>query len=106
MLATLDRTNDTTGSDALDRLVSLAADAAMRGAADWLRREGRPNVDAGALCARLRALTLDRFEAALSDLREATEARMEAVGLATFRATFALVGVEAARAAVGAHECR
>lgn len=81
----------------LDRLGEIAADAAMRGAAEWVRRHPDAPLNTEALTLALRAHARDALDDALAHAREALNAGMGAVAELSFLASMRLAGIAAAR---------
>jgi len=84
-------------SEHIDALVGIAADAASRAAADFIRLNGLkvPDYDVASQC--LRAEVKLALPQALQDAKEAMECHMSHVAQATFRASMAEAGIKAAK---------
>ena len=82
---------------AIDALGTQAANMVMQGAVDVLRQRGltTSDIDADALCSMLRERAKVAIHEALGEAREAFEANMGQVGVATFNASMRLAGVRA-----------
>jgi hypothetical protein len=80
----------------LDALVTRGCEAAMRAAAEYLRVHGL-TADLDTLLACLRANAKIRLPQALAEAKEALDCGMAQVAEATFRATMALAGIDAAK---------
>lgn len=81
----------------IDDLGTLAAEVAMRSAAEYVRVNNLRvhDYDAAAEC--IRAHCKARLSDALRDAKEALDCGMMQVAQATFKATMALAGIEAAK---------
>jgi len=87
-----------TESNPIDRLVETAADIAMKAAAEYARVNGL-KYETEAMVACLRAHLKAGWKAALYDAKQALDAGMPQVAEATFKASMAQIGIEAAREA-------
>ncbi len=81
----------------LDAFAQIAADTAMRAAAEYIRVHGLKVLDYDAATACLKTYVKTRLLQALLDAREAFEAGMGAVAQQTFLASMRLAGIEAAK---------
>ena len=83
---------------AIDSLGSIFADTAMRAAVEYLRVHSlKADVDALLEC--LRSWCRIKLDEALRDAKEAIACNMMQVAMATFKATAAQAGIEAAKEA-------
>lgn len=84
---------------AIDSLGSRAAEMAMQGAADYIRRQGLTSaqIDVDALIKALKRIAPAAALRAMDDAREAWAANMPQVAQATFAATMMAAGIEAAK---------
>jgi len=81
-----------------DRLGGVAAEAAMRSAAEYLLHHDL-TAEPSALCACLRSWIKIKLDEALRDAKQALEAHMPGAAEATFLASMRLAGIEAAKEA-------
>ena len=82
----------------MDKLIRVAADTAMRAAADYLITKGL-RYDLDALVARIRSWIKIKLPEALRDAQQALDANMPQIAAAAFLASMRLAGIEAAKEA-------
>lgn len=86
--------------DRIEKLGTLAADAVMNGAAEYLRSQGvysPSDDDVEALLVIVRESAKSALGPAMDDANKAIKAGMPAVASATFSASFRLAGINAAK---------
>lgn len=81
----------------VDRLGTIAADVAMRAAAEYIRINNLKVLDYDAATECLRSYCKSRLPMALKDAKDALDCGMGQVAEATFKATMAMAGIEAAK---------
>lgn len=86
-------------TNTIDRLGTMAAEAAMRAAAEYIRGRRVPITDelVGKLTEILRAGLRAGLDDAMADAREAIDAGMGHAADATFMASMRLIGIRAAK---------
>jgi hypothetical protein len=80
-----------------DQLGTIAAETAMRAAAEYVRTNGLKVLDYDAATACLRSYCKVYLPSALADAKSALDCGMGQVAETTFKATMALAGIEAAK---------
>ena len=80
-------------------LVDAAMKAALRGAREWLDKHTEAKVDWATLCECLKANVKIRWQGAMYDAQQAMACGMTQIAQATFAATMALAGIDAAKEA-------
>lgn len=81
----------------IDNLGTIAAEVAMRAAAEYVRSNGLKVVDYDAATECLRSHCKARLPLALDAAKKALDCKMGQVAEATFKAEMALAGIEAAK---------
>ena len=82
----------------IDSLGTLGAQTAMKAAADYLRRH-KLTADVDALLACLRSWAKIQLPIALAEAKQAADCGMDQIAIATFTASMAQAGIEAAKEA-------
>lgn len=84
--------------NAMDRLIQMGCDEAMRAAARYLINDtDAKKIDHVAVSGLLKTHVNGCMDQAMADMREAVEAHMHQVGLATFLASMRIAGIDAAK---------
>ena len=81
----------------IDNLGTIAAEVAMRAAAEYVRANNLKVVDYQAATECLRSCIKNRLASALDDAKAALDVGMGQAAEATFRASMALAGIEATK---------
>lgn len=85
----------------VDSLGTLAANQAMKAAADWFRQNKMVEIDYQRATDLIREHARRALPQALADAKDAIDARMSSAASATFSASFRLAGINAAKEYAG-----
>lgn len=98
-----DAMNQTMTPGAIGLLGTQAAEAAMKGAADYIKANGlRGRIDLDQAVVAIKATTAERLPEALDDVKAALACGMDQVATHTFLASMRLAGIAAIRTLEGA----
>ena len=81
----------------MDELVRIAADTAMRAAADYVRLNGIAVTDYEQAIQALRSEVKLAMDEALDEAKKASECGMDQIAVCTFRASMMAAGIRAAK---------